>query len=212
MLKNLANECSSHIAAQQNLPLVHFQTVFPLLNDLLFFFFCTHLELATPASTGGSLDNLVYRRGSVHQRHISLYYPSNNCTEQSPLCLSCLLRMRDYCIQRSNSFVLLQRLAVTLREEVMFNDSLFHLTFTFNQGVQSACLFWSDWRPNCCFNDFHFFFSHCVCLALVSARHVSRQELVQQLWFVSAAAPLTLFDRFSRKVNSLHNSHLLSYK
>lgn len=173
-----------------------------------------HLELATPASTGGSLDNLVYKRGSVHPRHISLYYPSNNCTEQSPLCLSCLLRMRDYCIQRSNSFVLLQRLAVTLREEVMFSDSLFHLTFTFNQSVQERLFVLIRWRPNCCFNDFHlhfFFLTSC----LLDARQCTTcelSELVQQLWFVSAAASLTVFDRFSRKVNSLHNSHLLSYK
>lgn len=145
-----------------------------------------HLELATPASTGGSLDNLVCKRGPVHRRHISLYYPSNNCTEQSPLCLSCLLRMRDYCIQRSNSFVLLQRLAVTLREEVMFSDSLFNLTLTFNQSVQERLFVLIRWRPNCCFNDFHFylfFLSHIV---------FAWRSSVHYMWVVRARAAIVV--------------------
>lgn len=91
-----------------------------------------HLELTTPVMQVDIVREqpcFPDKLRSLHWRHISLYYPSNNYTEQSPLCLPCLLRLRDYCIQRSTSFVLLQRLTVALREEVMFSDSLFHLTF-----------------------------------------------------------------------------------
>lgn len=136
---------------------------------------------------------------SLHWRHISLYNPSNNYTKQFPLRLSCLLRMRDYCIQRSNSFVLLQRLAVMLCEEVMFSDSLFHLTFTFAQSLQNACLLWLETHFQFHYHLFSNILFIWICLYYKNTFNFIHVFKVS----ASSAALLTLWLLFPEKVNNL---------